>query len=282
MATLIKGTEISKKIMNDIKLEVAKLDEKPTIVVIIVGNDPASRLYVSKKKENVVEVGMNSIVVEMDEKVSQKELEQKIDELNNDDKINAILVQLPLPKHINTYDIIQRISPQKDVDGFHPDNVGKLSIGLAPYAVSCTPAGIIKLLDEYGIDIESKNAVIIGRSNIVGKPLSNLLLARNATVTVCHSKTKDISKVASKADILVSAVGNAEFVKSDWVKEGAVVIDVGINRNSEGKLVGDVDFKQVESKASFITPVPGGVGPMTRAMLLFNALQLYKLQKGIN
>lgn len=278
MAVLIKGKELSAKIVEEVRQKTINLDKKPTLVVIIVGNNHASKVYVAKKKQTAEQAGFNSRVIELEENISQNDLEKQIEILNNDKDINGILVQLPLPKHINTYDIIERIFPEKDVDGFHPINVGKLSIGLKPYAVSCTPYGIIKLLEENNIEIEGKHAVIIGRSNIVGKPLAALLLNKNATVTICHSKTQNLSEVAKQADILIAAVGIPKFVKADWVKEGATVIDVGINRTEDGKLVGDVDFQEVEPKAGYITPVPGGVGPMTIAMLLSNTLELFNLQ----
>lgn len=276
MAILIKGKDLSSKIVEEIRKEVLNYVHKPTLVVIIVGNNPASKVYVAKKKQTAELAGINSRVIELEESISQEELEKQIEILNQDKNINGILVQLPLPKHLDTYKIIEKILPEKDVDGFHPINIGRLAIGLKPYAVSCTPYGIIKLLEENNIEIEGKHAVIVGRSNIVGKPLSYLLLNRNATVTVCHSKTKNLQEVCSQADILVAAVGIPKFVKSDWIKEGAVVIDVGINRTEDGKLVGDVDFEEVQKKAGYITPVPGGVGPMTIAMLLSNTLELYK------
>jgi len=278
MAILIKGKDLSAKIVEEIRQKTLTLSKNPALAVIIVGSNPASKVYVAKKKQTAEQAGFNSQVIELEESVSQEELEKQIEILNQDDDINGILVQLPLPKHINTYDIIEKILPEKDVDGFHPINVGRLAIGLKPYAVSCTPYGIIKLLEENNIEIEGKHAVIIGRSNIVGKPLSYLLLNSNATVTVCHSKTKNLSEISSQADILIAAVGIPKFVKADFVKEGAVVIDVGINRNEEGKLVGDVDFEDVVPKAGYITPVPGGVGPMTIAMLLSNTLELFKLK----
>lgn len=279
MTVIIDGKKVAEKVREQIRQEVEKLSEKPTIAVVIVGENPASKVYVASKHKAAASTGMNSIVIELNEKISQQELESRINELNTDKGVNGILVQLPLPKHINANDIIQRILPEKDVDGFHPVNVGKLSIGLDPYAISCTPNGIIRLLDEYNIPIEGKNAVIIGRSNIVGKPMAALLLNRSATVTVCHSRTKDIEEVVKQADIIVAAVGIQHFVKANWVKEGSVVIDVGINRTNEGKLTGDVDFENIKDKASYITPVPGGVGPMTIALLLENTLRLYKLQK---
>ncbi|EKE03792.1 MAG: hypothetical protein ACD_20C00150G0005 [uncultured bacterium] len=278
MATLINGKEVAQKIRQKIKAEVSDFEVKPSLVVIIVGNNPASKVYVGMKEKAAQEVGIDSTTIRLDESISQQELENKIEELNQDKSVNAILVQLPLPRHINTDAIIQKIDPQKDVDGFHPVNMGKLITGITPYAVPCTPAGVMKLLEEYNIDIESKNAVVVGRSNIVGKPISILLLDKNATVTICHSRTKNLKEVTAQADILIAAVGKPELIKGDFVKEGAVVIDVGVNRTAEGQLVGDVDFKEVEPKASYITPVPGGVGPMTIAMLLSNTLNLYKKQ----
>lgn len=280
MAVIINGKEVANKIHESIKNEIANLAEKPSIAVIIVGSNPASKVYVAKKKKTAEAIGMTSSVIEMPENVSQEELEHKIDELNADKNINAILVQLPLPKTLCTDKIIQKILPEKDVDGFHPLNAGKMLIDLEPYALPCTPSGVMRLLEEYNIPIEGKNAVIVGRSNIVGKPLSYLLLKKNATVTICHSKTNNLKEITGKADILIAAIGRHNFITADHVKEGAVVIDVGINRNPEGKLAGDVDFDNVQQKAGYITPVPGGVGPMTIAMLLQNTLDLYKLQTG--
>ncbi len=281
MTTLIKGKELSEKIVEQIAEETQKYDRNPGLTVIIVGENAASKVYVNKKKATAVKAGFNSTIIELPEDVSQQELENHIDDLNNDEAVDGILVQLPLPGHIKTYEILERIKPEKDVDGFHPVNVGRLVIGLEPYAVSCTPSGIIRLLEEHKIEIEGKNAVIIGRSNIVGKPMASLLLNRNATVTVCHSKTTSLRRVCMQADILIAAVGKEKFVKRDWVKSGAVVIDVGINRTEEGKLVGDVDFEEVSQKAGYITPVPGGVGPMTIAMLLSNTLDLFKLHNSL-
>ncbi len=281
MTKLIKGKELSEKIVENISEELKNYTKKPGLTVIIVGDNPASRVYVNKKKRTAENAGFNSVVIELPEDVTREELEKHIDELNKDEAVDGILVQLPLPKHINTYDILERILPEKDVDGFHPENVGKLVIGLKPYAVSCTPYGIIRLLEENNIEIEGRHAVIIGRSNIVGKPMASLLLNRNATVTVCHSKTASLRRVCMQADILVAAVGREKFVKRDWVKPGAVVIDVGINRTEEGKIVGDVDFEEVSGKAEYITPVPGGVGPMTIAMLLSNTLELFKLHNDL-
>lgn len=281
MANLIKGKELSEKIVAQVREEALKYEKeagrKPGLTVIIVGENPASKVYVNKKKKTAEEAGFKSEVIALTEDVSQQELEQHIDKLNADSTVDGILVQLPLPKHINTYEILERIAPDKDVDGFHPINAGKLMTGLKPYAVPCTPYGIIRLLDENRIEIEGKHAVVIGRSNIVGKPVAALLLNRSATVTVCHSKTNNLPEICVQADILVAAVGIPKFVKADWVKEGATIIDVGINRTEEGKLVGDVDFDNVAPKAGNITPVPGGVGPMTIAMLLSNTLDLFKL-----
>ncbi|HBH18460.1 MAG TPA: bifunctional methylenetetrahydrofolate dehydrogenase/methenyltetrahydrofolate cyclohydrolase, partial [Cyanobacteria bacterium UBA9579] len=238
MATLINGKEVAQKIRQKIKAEVSDFEVKPSLVVIIVGNNPASKVYVGMKEKAAQEVGIDSTTIRLDESISQQELENKIEELNQDKSVNAILVQLPLPRHINTDAIIQKIDPQKDVDGFHPVNMGKLITGITPYAVPCTPAGVMKLLEEYNIDIESKNAVVVGRSNIVGKPISILLLDKNATVTICHSRTKNLKEVTAQADILIAAVGKPELIKGDFVKEGAVVIDVGVNRTAEGQLVG--------------------------------------------
>lgn len=281
MANLIKGKELSEKIVAQVREEALKYEKeagrKPGLTVIIVGENPASKVYVNKKKKTAEEAGFKSEVIALPEDVSQQELERHIDKLNADSTVDGILVQLPLPKHINTYEILERIAPDKDVDGFHPINAGKLMTGLKPYAVPCTPYGIIRLLDENRIEIEGKHAVVIGRSNIVGKPVAALLLNRSATVTVCHSKTNNLPEICVQADILVAAVGIPKFVKADWVKEGATIIDVGINRTEEGKLVGDVDFDNVAPKAGNITPVPGGVGPMTIAMLLSNTLDLFKL-----
>lgn len=276
---IIDGKEVSKKVLQELKTQVEKLDVKPTIAVVIVGENPSSKIYVNIKHKKAIEIGMNSVVVEMPADATQDELEAKIEELNQDPFINGILVQLPLPKHLDTYKIIEKINPLKDTDGFHPENVGKLSIGLKPFAQPCTPKGVMRLLEEYNVDLEGKNVVVIGRSNIVGKPISAMLLAKNATVTMAHSKTINLPSVTSKADVVISAVGVPNLVKSNWIKEKAVVIDVGISKTQEGKIVGDVDFEDVKDKASLITPVPGGVGPMTIAMLLENTLNLYYLQK---
>lgn len=280
MANLIDGKEVSAKVKSEVRDETAKLKEQGITVglaVVIVGNNAASRVYVNSKKKACEEVGFNSYEYSLDENITQQELLDLVDVLNNDDKVNGILVQLPLPKHIDENAIINSISPDKDVDAFHPFNVGKIMIGEFAF-LPCTPAGVMELIDSTGVDISGKSAVVIGRSNIVGKPMSMLLLHRNATVTICHSKTTNLADVCKTADIIVAAVGRASFVTEDMVKEGAVVIDVGMNRLDNGKLCGDVDFDAVSKKAGYITPVPGGVGPMTIAMLMKNTLTAAKLK----
>ena len=281
MAELIDGKLVAKEILENLADEILFLGQMPCLAVIIVGQDPASQIYVNLKKKKAMELGFDSIVIEMPETVTQDELLSKIEELNNDKKINAILVQMPLPKHIDSDVVIEKIAPQKDVDCFHPYNVGKIATGNEPYVYPCTPKGIIRLLEYYDIGISGKNAVIIGRSNIVGRPVAQMLLNANATVTICHSRTKNLSEITKTADILISAAGSAGLVTADMVKDGAVVIDVGMNRDENGKLCGDVDFESVKEKASFITPVPGGVGPMTICSLMVNTFDLYKLQNGI-
>jgi methylenetetrahydrofolate dehydrogenase (NADP+)/methenyltetrahydrofolate cyclohydrolase len=275
MAVLIDGKLVSKETRESIRLKVEDLKTKhnitPGLAVIVVGNDPASAVYVRNKHKATLEVGMNSYQIELPDDTSEEALLEKIKELNGDSSVNGILVQLPLPKHISEKRVIAAISPLKDVDAFHPENVGKIMIGDYDF-LPCTPAGIMRLLEFYKIDVVGKRCVVIGRSNIVGKPMAHLLLEKNGTVTVCHSKTEGLSEITRSADILVAAVGRPLFVTADMVKPGAVVIDVGINRNSEGKLVGDVDFESVSAIASYITPVPGGVGPMTITMLLENTL----------
>lgn len=278
---LIDGKAVAKKIFENIKQQTDQLEKKPAIAVIIVGEDPASKIYVNRKHKKAKESGIDSIVIEFDEDISQQELESKIDELNKDESINAILVQLSLPRHLDTYRIIEKISPIKDVDGFHPENVGKINIGIDAYAYPCTPLGVMTLLEEYKINPEGTHAVIIGRSNIVSKPLAAMLLAKNATVTICHSKTHDLKKYTSSADILISATGKPKMIDESFIKDGAIVIDVGISKDKDGKIHGDVDFESTASKTSYITPVPGGVGAMTIAMLMHNTLRLYKIQKGL-
>ncbi|MBR4292147.1 MAG: bifunctional methylenetetrahydrofolate dehydrogenase/methenyltetrahydrofolate cyclohydrolase FolD [Clostridia bacterium] len=271
MAILIDGKAISASVREEMKAEVAAMETKPGLAVIIVGNDPASKTYVKNKKKGCEQVGFYSEVHELPESTTQQELIALVNKLNGDEKIHGILVQLPLPRHLDDKAVIAAIDPRKDVDAFAEVNVGKIMIGNHSF-LPCTPAGIMVLLERSGIDISGKECVVVGRSNIVGKPMAMLLLGANGTVTVCHSKTRDLAEVTRRADILVVAIGKADFITGDMVKEGAVVIDVGMNRNAEGKLTGDVDFKSVEPKASYITPVPGGVGPMTITMLLRNTI----------
>lgn len=281
MAEIINGKEIAENILNNIKKEVESYDVKPTLAVIIVGNDPASKVYVKNKIKKSEFLGFNSILKELPENTTKEELLDVIKNLNEDKNVNGILLQLPLPKGLNEKDFLDEISPIKDVDGFTTYNSGKLFKGEKPYAVACTPKGIIKLLETKNINLEGKVAVVIGRSNIVGKPIAALLLQKNATVIQAHSKTKNLPEILKLADAIISATGKEEFIKGDMVKEGAVIIDVGITRNKNGKLTGDVDFESVYNKVSYITPVPGGVGPMTIASLMENTLELYKLQKGL-
>lgn len=275
MGAIINGKELAAKVRANLKTEVEELKKQginPKLAVIMVGNDASSAVYVRNKSKACNEIGIEFEEFLLDENINIGELLEIIDKLNNRDDVHGILLQSPIPKHLDIRKAFNSISYQKDVDGFHPINIGKLAIGEESF-VSCTPAGVMKMLEEYGIEVQGKNAVVIGRSNIVGKPLANLLLNANATVTTCHSKTKNISEIAKNADILIAALGKPKFVTEDMVKEGAVVIDVGINRNEDGKLIGDVDFEKVEPKASYITPVPGGVGPMTIAMLMQNVVK---------
>ena len=276
MSKIIDGKELAKKVRLELKDEVEKLkkDENihPKLAVIMVGSDPASQIYVRNKSKACDEIGIEFEEFLLDENTTQKELLDLIDKLNENEKVNGILLQSPIPKNLDINEAFRRISPEKDVDGFNPVNVGKLTLGQKGF-VSCTPFGVIKMLEEYNIDIEGKNAVVLGRSNIVGKPMSQCLLNKNATVTICHSKTKNINDITKNADIIVAAIGKKEFVKGDMVKEGATVIDVGINRLENGKITGDVDFEEVSKKTSYITPVPGGVGPMTIAMLMNNIVK---------
>jgi len=278
---LIDGKSISLAVKQAVADEVETLSgRKPALAVIIVGNNQASRVYVNNKKKACEFCGFTSVEKAMPEETTQEELLAVIDELNRDDEIDGILCQLPLPSQIDEDVIVSAISPEKDVDGFHPVNTGRLYMGLDCF-LPCTPAGIMEMLRYEGIEVAGRNCVVIGRSNIVGKPVAQLLLAQNGTVTICHSRTKNLAEITSKADILVAAVGRPAFVTADMVGEGAVVIDVGINRNAEGKLCGDVDFDAVAPKCSAITPVPGGVGPMTIAMLMKNTLQSYKKKMGL-
>ena len=281
MALLIDGKRISAEIKDETKAKVAELKEQGveiSLAVVQVGDNPASCVYVRNKKKACVYVGIKSVSHELPEETTEEELLNLIEELNNDDTINGILVQLPLPKHMDENKVIDAISPYKDVDGFHLMNVGALSTGQKGF-VSCTPYGIIQLLKRSNIEIAGKHCVVIGRSNIVGKPMSMLLLRENGTVTVVHSKTQNMKEITKQADILVVAIGKPKFVDDTFIKEGAVVIDVGINRDEDNKICGDVDFEKVEPKTSAITPVPGGVGPMTIAMLMNNCLESYYLCK---
>lgn len=275
MAQLIDGKIISTQIKDELKTEVSILKEKgivPCLAVIQVGNDPASSVYVNNKKKACAYIGIESKAYELEETISQEELMKLVEKLNQDSNVNGILVQLPLPKHIDENAIIHAITPEKDVDGFHPETVGNMCIGSKGF-LPCTPAGVIQLLKRSNIEITGKECVVIGRSNIVGKPMAMLLLRENGTVTITHSKTKDLKEITKRADILVAAIGKPKFVTAEYVKEGAVVIDVGIHRNENNKLCGDVDFDDVVNKVSAITPVPGGVGPMTIAMLMNNCVE---------
>lgn len=284
-AKVLEGKFFAAKIKEGVKKEVELFKEQhgimPGLAVIIVGEDPASKVYVANKEKACKELGLHSVMVKLPEDTTKEELLKNIDQLNRLNTIHGILVQLPLPKQIAEYEaeILQAINPKKDVDGFHPENVGKLSIG-EEGLVPCTPMGCIKMLELAEIEISGKHAVVVGRSNIVGKPMFSLLLKRNATVTVCHSRTKELAEFTKRADILVAAVGKPKFITADMVKEGAVVLDVGINRLADRKLVGDVDFENVKEVAGAITPVPGGIGLLTIAMLLYNTVQAAKMQLG--
>lgn len=278
---LLDGKDLAARMKKDMSVEVGKLAAKgivPGLAVVIVGNDPASRIYVNNKKKDCEEVGIKSFEYALPEETKEEELLGLIDALNQDPLVDGILVQLPIPKHLDEAKVIRRINPEKDVDAFHPFNVGELMIG-RPVFAPCTPAGVMELIKDAGLDVAGKNCVVVGRSNIVGKPMAMLMLHDNATVTICHSKTKDLKAVCREADILIAAIGRANYITSDYVKEGAIVIDVGMNRNSEGKFTGDVDFPEISKKASAITPVPGGVGPMTRAMLLKNTIKACNMHK---
>lgn len=283
MATILDGKALSAQCKETIRKEVEKLAAKgcrPGMAVVLVGENPASKVYVRNKEKDCQECGIYSAMYHLPEETTEKELLELLDTLNHDASIHGILVQLPLPKQINSQRVIEAIDPQKDVDAFHPTNVGYLTQGMPRFA-PCTPAGIVKLMEAYKIDPAGKHCVVIGRSNIVGKPMALLLLQKNGTVTICHSGTKDLKAQTLQADILISAVGKTGFVTEDMVKDGAVVIDVAMNRNAEGKLCGDVDYAAVSQKASAITPVPGGVGPMTRVMLLENTLTACRQQNGL-
>lgn len=278
MSNIIDGKKLALNVREDLAKEVTSLKEKniaPGIAVILVGENPASQIYVKNKRKACAKAGIESFAYDLPAETSQEKIENLIKELNADDKVHGILVQLPLPPHINEQVIIETINPQKDVDGFHPVNMGKLLIGLKGFRPG-TPSGILALLDSINYDLKGKQAVILGRSRIVGKPTALMLLERHATVTICHSRTKNLEEVVKGADVLVAAIGSPHIVKGDWIKQGAVVIDVGINRLDNGSIVGDVDFEAASKKALAITPVPGGVGPMTIAMLLQNTVNAAK------
>lgn len=279
MTMIIDGKKISAEIKDELRDKVSLLKEQGvdiTLAVIQVGNDPASSVYVGNKKKACEYIGIHSLAHEVSEDITQEELLTLVRTLNEDSRVNGILVQLPLPKHIDEDTVIKTIAPEKDVDGFHPQSVGALSIGQKGF-VSCTPAGVIELLKRSNVEIEGKECVIVGRSNIVGKPMALLMLRENATVTICHSRTKDLKEVTKRADILIVAIGKPKFITKDYVKEGAVVIDVGIHRDDNNKLCGDVDFEDVLPVASGITPVPGGVGPMTIGMLMNNCVEAARI-----
>ena len=273
MAVILDGKKLRDKIFESLKAKLDKMPQKPTLAVILVGENPASQIYVRNKKKTAEKLGINSLSIEYPSDVSEEELLNKIKELNSNEKVTAILVQLPLPAHINKNKIIDAILPQKDVDGLTPYNLGKLFSGEEPYVYPCTPKGILLLLDEYNIELEGKNIVVVGRSNLVGKPVAQMLLKRNATVTMCHSHTKNLPEITKTADIIVSAVGK-KVIGEKMLKSNCVVIDVGIFRDENGKISGDVDFESVSKTAAYISPVPGGVGPMTIASLMLNTVEL--------
>ena len=279
MAEILDGKKLREKILTELKREIETFTQKPSLVVILVGENPASKIYVNNKKKTAQNLGINSEVINYPSNVTEQELLNKIDELNNDKNVTAILVQLPLPEHISKENVINAISPSKDVDGFTPYNFGKLFSGSEPIVYPCTPKGILLLLDEYQIELEGKHAVIVGRSNIVGRPLSQMLLNRNATVTVCHSRTKNLADIIKTADIVVSAAGK-NVIKGEMLKSGCVVVDVGIFKDENGKTRGDVDFETSTKVASYISPVPGGVGPMTITSLMLNTVELFIKNRG--
>ena len=275
MTTILDGKKLRDKIIENVKAKVDTFEEKPTLVVILVGENPASKIYVNNKKKMAEKIGIHSEVINYPANITEAELLDKIEELNNNKKVTAILVQLPLPKHISKDNVMNKIIPSKDVDGFTPYNFGKLFSGETPTVYPCTPKGILLLLDEYNIEIEGKHVVIVGRSNIVGKPLSQMMLNKNATVTICHSHTKNLSQITKTADILVSAVGK-NIIEGEMLKTDCVIVDVGIFKDENGKTRGDVDFESASKIASFISPVPGGVGPMTIASLMLNTVELFE------
>lgn len=273
MAIILDGKKLRDKIFEDLKAKLDKMAKKPTLAVILVGENPASQIYVRNKKKTAEKLGINSISIEYPSDITENELLEKIEKLNNDENVTAILVQLPLPEHINKNKVIDRILPQKDVDGLTPYNLGKLFSGEEPYVYPCTPKGILLLLDEYNIELEGRHVVVVGRSNLVGKPVAQLFLKRNATVTMCHSHTKNLANITKTADIVVSAVGK-NVIGEKMLKSNCVVVDVGIFRDENGKISGDVDFENVSKVAAYISPVPGGVGPMTIASLMLNTVEL--------
>ena len=275
MTTILDGKKLRDKIIENLKAKVDTFEEKPTLVVILVGENPASKIYVNNKKKMAEKIGIHSEVINYPANITEEELLDNIEELNNNKKVTAILVQLPLPKHISKDNVMNKIIPSKDVDGFTPYNFGKLFSGETPTVYPCTPKGILLLLDEYNIEIEGKHVVIVGRSNIVGKPLSQMMLNKNATVTICHSHTKNLSQITKTADILVSAVGK-NIIEGEMLKTDCVIVDVGIFKDENGKTRGDVDFESASKIASFISPVPGGVGPMTIASLMLNTVELFE------
>ncbi|MCL2096547.1 MAG: bifunctional methylenetetrahydrofolate dehydrogenase/methenyltetrahydrofolate cyclohydrolase FolD [Oscillospiraceae bacterium] len=281
MAEILDGKLVSAKIKEEIKLEIEEIKKTsgkiPGLAVVIVGDDPASKVYVKNKRRDCEEVGMYSEEHALPENISEEELLGLVKKLNEEENIHGILVQSPLPKHLNEDIVFENISPEKDVDAFHPETVGRITLGRYNF-VPCTPMGVMELLKYYNIDMSGKECVVVGRSNIVGKPMALLLLQANGTVTVCHSRTKDLGEVTKRADILIVAMRQRQFIKADMVKEGAVIVDVGIHKKDDGKLCGDVDFESVAKIASYITPVPGGVGPMTRTMLLKNTLTAFKFK----
>ncbi|MBP3820118.1 bifunctional 5,10-methylenetetrahydrofolate dehydrogenase/5,10-methenyltetrahydrofolate cyclohydrolase [bacterium] len=274
MAIILDGKKLRDKILEELRIQIDKFEKKPTLVVILVGDNPASKIYVNNKKKIAEKIGINSTVINYSSNVTEQEILSKIEELNNDKNITAILVQLPLPDNISKEKIINAISPSKDVDGFTPYNFGKLFSGEKPIVYPCTPKGVLLLLDEYEINLEGKHAVVIGRSNIVGRPMAQMLLNRNATVTICHSKTKNLSDIIKTADVVISAVGK-NIIKGEMLKSDCVVVDVGIFKDNNGKTRGDVDFESASKIASYISPVPGGIGPMTITSLMLNTVELF-------
>lgn len=278
MTIILDGKKLSAKIIEEVTEKVAKLDKKPHLIVLLIGEDPASELYVGMKEKTALKIGLQSTVLRYPQDTSEEVILNKIAELNNDDGVTAILVQVPLPKHISEQKVIQAVAPNKDVDGFTTENIGKISIGLEPWAYPCTPLGIIKILEEYKIETEGKHAVVVGRSNILGKPVAQMLLNKNATVTICHSRTKNLSEITKTADILVAAVGKPKMITKEMLKPDCVVIDAGTSK-VDGKTVGDVDFEDVSASTAYITPVPGGVGPMTIACLMQNTYDLFIKQR---